>query len=64
MLSKFSLVVIEVVDVDGVAVLEAEDDAPVGAHRHGPVPREVSLEPVKPEAGSRGRPCRSGKSRR
>ena len=42
---------IEVVDVDGVAVLEAEDDAPVGTYRHGPEPRDVSFEPVKPEAG-------------
>ena len=30
--------------------LEAEDDAPVGANRHGPETGEVSSEAVKPEA--------------
>ena len=45
-----SLVVVEIVDVERVAVLEAEGDAPIGAHRHGPEAGEVSLERVKPEA--------------
>ena len=45
------LVIIEVVDVDGVAVLETKDDAPIRAHRHRPESRKVSLERVKPEAG-------------
>jgi len=31
------------VDAERVAVLEAEDDAPVGAHRHGPEAGEVSV---------------------
>ena len=45
-----SLMVVEIVDVERVVVLEAEDDAPDGAHRHGPEAGEVSLERVKPEA--------------
>ena len=35
----------------GGRVREADDDAPVGADRHGPETGEVSSEAVKPEAG-------------
>ena len=39
-----------IVDFERLAVLEAEHDAPVGAHRHGPEAGKVSFERVKPEA--------------
>ena len=45
-----SLAVVQVIDIDGVAVLEAEDHAPVGTDRHRPEPGMVSPERVKPEA--------------
>ena len=46
-----SLMVVQIVDIGGVAVLEAEDRAPVGAHRHRPEPGIFPLQPVEPEAG-------------
>ena len=43
--------VVEIVDVDCVAILETEYDAPVGTHCHGPGPSEVRLQRMKVEAG-------------
>ena len=34
-----------------MAVFEAEHDAPVGSHRHGPEPCEFAPERVKPKTG-------------
>ena len=44
-----AILAIEMVDVDGVAVLEAKDDASVGAHRHSPAAGGASLQRVKPK---------------
>lgn len=43
--------IIEIVDIDGVVVFEAEDNAPIGAHRHGPETGETSLESMQSESG-------------
>jgi len=43
-------VVIDQINIGGVALLKAEDDPPVGAHGDAPVPREVAFERMEPEA--------------
>ena len=45
------LVVVQVVDVDGMAGFEPKDHAPVGAHEHGPKPGIFALQPVQPQTG-------------
>jgi len=45
--------VIDQIDVVSIAVLEAEDDAPVTRHRHGPQAFELALERMEPKAGKR-----------
>jgi hypothetical protein len=39
--------VIDQINVGGITFLEAEDDAPVAAHRNAPISREVSFQRVK-----------------
>jgi hypothetical protein len=45
----YSLVVIDQIDIGGIALLEAEDDAPIGPHSHAPVPRELAAQRMEPE---------------
>jgi len=40
-------VVIEEIDIEGVAILEAENDSPVPAYSHGPKALQVTFEPVQ-----------------
>jgi hypothetical protein len=42
-----SLVVVDQFNVKGVVPFKAEDDSPVGPHRHGPKPLHVALERVQ-----------------
>jgi hypothetical protein len=42
-------VVIDQINVGGVAIIETENDPPVGAHRNGPKAFELAGERVEPE---------------
>ena len=42
--------VINIIDVAGVAVLKAKNNAPVGAYRHGVGPKQFTLKRVQPVA--------------
>jgi hypothetical protein len=44
---SYLLVVIDQVDIKGIAILETESDAPVARNRHAPVASSVTPEPVK-----------------
>ncbi len=43
--------VVDQVDVVGIAIFEAEDHPPVSGNRYAPVPLQVALQRVKPVAG-------------
>ena len=43
--------VAEQIDVEGIAILEPEDDAPVVGNLHRPEALQLDLERVEPEAG-------------
>jgi len=51
MASSFFLVAVQIIDINGVIVLEAENHAPVRPYGHGSKPREFAFEPVEPETG-------------
>ena len=42
--------VVQVIDIGGMAIFESEDHAPVGADRDSPETGVLSLQPVEPEA--------------
>jgi hypothetical protein len=43
--------IVDQIDVVGVAAIEAEDSTPVGSYGHSPEPGQVALERVQPETG-------------
>ncbi len=43
--------VIDEFDVDGLTVLEREDQSPIAGHPHGPLPLSVPLELMQPMGG-------------
>ena len=43
--------VVEEVDVTGVAIVEAENDAPIAGHRDRPQAREIAFQSMQPHAG-------------
>jgi hypothetical protein len=43
--------VVDQIDIMGVAGIEAENDAPVGPDGHGPEPGQITLERMQPETG-------------
>jgi hypothetical protein len=66
MLRPFSVIVDEV-DIHRVAILEAEDVAPIAGDGNGPERREISLQPMKTHPGQPihifdfSRPVQNGK---
>jgi hypothetical protein len=46
----FLLMIIDRIDIAGMAALEAKDDAPVARDRHRPIPPELALERMEPKA--------------
>jgi hypothetical protein len=46
-------VIVDEIDVAHVAVLESEDDTPVGPHRDGPEAPQITGQRMKPEARQR-----------
>jgi hypothetical protein len=47
-----TLVVIDQINIDCIALLEAEDDPPVGAHGNAPITGKLAPQRVQPEAGN------------
>jgi hypothetical protein len=45
------LVVVQIVNIDGIAFLEAENDSPVRPNRHRPEARVIAFQRVEPKAG-------------
>src|ERR1700720_9924 len=48
---QLHLVIVNIIDVNGVAVLEAERYAPITGNRYSPVALQVALKRVQPQAG-------------
>lgn len=44
--------IIEKIDIPGIAVLEPEDDAPVGANRHCPKALQIAFQRVELQSGT------------
>ena len=42
---------VQIVNIDGVAFLEAEDDPPIRPHRYGPEACEYAFQRVEPKTG-------------
>ena len=45
--------IVDVVHVQGFAVLESKSDSPVAAYRHGPESRKLASQSMKTKAGQR-----------
>ena len=52
--------VIEEIDIEGVAVLEPENDSPIPANSHGPEARQSAFEPMQTITGNAERLGRLG----
>jgi hypothetical protein len=46
-----SLVIVSIIDINGMAIVEAERDAPISGNRHRPITSKASLERVQSETG-------------
>ena len=51
-MTSASLVIINIIDINGVAVFEAERNSPIPGDRYSPIAGEVSLERMQSEAGN------------
>jgi hypothetical protein len=51
-MTSASLVIIDIIDINGVPVVEAERDSPIPGDRYSPIAREISLERMQSEAGN------------
>lgn len=45
--------IIDKIDIDGIFAVEAENDPPIGPHRHSPISLPLSLQRVKAKARNR-----------
>ncbi|MGD0482966.1 MAG: hypothetical protein ABSA42_22555 [Terracidiphilus sp.] len=54
---SYGSVVINQINVEGVLIFEAEENAPVSVHRNGPEAFQFAFQPVQPIAGKIHRLC-------